>query len=332
MYVSRGIGAAPRRGILPLPVFTRRRGMGADGSTAASCTTPNYWNGGLSRCCAPLGTPPGADPCSILNNPDFIAAQNTAVTADITTLGPDSAAAALAGVPINIGDAAVFCANHPGNNYNDPISRQVFACPAGGHQDLSGATWSNYTMQQLAAMLNAQYGAAAPRFAGNAPVTGFSPTPVTTGGANGGGLAITPTVRLVNSSGGSNSAFSVGDSWQIIVTGAPNSQVTASANQNGTSLGTSPMGTIGSNGSLTLTGTFGAGQVGTWSESWKVGGVTAGTLSFSVAAAGTGSSSDASGSSTSFLNNSVSVAGASIPTWALIAAGVGAVLFLGGRH
>jgi len=333
MYVSRG--AAPGRVPFPMPVFRRRRGFGATGSTADTCTSPNYWNGGLSRCCAPIGTDPASDPCSILNNPDFIAAQNTAVAEDIAVLGPNSAAAALAGVPINIGDAAVYCSNHPGGVYSDPISGQPMQCPAGGHQDLSGAYWSNYTVQQLAAMLYAKYGAAAPQLPGNAPITGWGPTPAVRD-TGGGGSAVTPTVRLVNSSGGSNSSFAVGDGWQIVVTGPPNAQVTASATQNGTSLGTSPMGTIGSNGSLTLTGTFGAGQVGTWAESWKVGGVTAGSLSFSVAAgAGAGSGAGAgagSGSGGSFLSSTVSVGGSSFPTWALIAAGVGAVFFLGGRH
>src|ERR1700678_1260868 len=91
MYVNRGVGAvrARRPGgpmLIPVPQaryrgfgLIRGRGMGASGSTQATCTSPTYWNGGLNTCCAPLGTTPAADPCSILNQPGYLAAQSADV-------------------------------------------------------------------------------------------------------------------------------------------------------------------------------------------------------------------------------------------------------------
>lgn len=77
----------------------------------------------------------------------------------------------------------------------------------------------------------------------------------------------------------------VGDSWLVTVTGAPNSPVTDTATQNGTSLGTTGYGSTEANGNFTLPGTATAGVIGSWTETWAVAGLPASPLSFSVSAA-----------------------------------------------
>lgn len=96
------------------------------------------------------------------------------------------------------------------------------------------------------------------------------------------------TASLVNTSRPGQS-LQVGDSWTLTVTGPPNSPVSDLAVQNGNSLGVTPYGSTNSSGVFTLNGTATAGTVGTWSETWSVGGVNAPALNFSVAAAPSGS-------------------------------------------
>jgi hypothetical protein len=96
-------------------------------------------------------------------------------------------------------------------------------------------------------------------------------------------------------------ALEVGDSWQVTVTGAPNSPVAAAATQNGQSLGTTAYGNTNSAGVFTITGSATSAQVGNWVETWSVGGVNASPISFSVTAA-SGSSSAAGAASTSTSN------------------------------
>ena len=143
----------------------------------------------------------------------------------------------------------------------------------------------------------------------------------------------------------------IGDQWSLAITGTPNTPVTGSASQNGAGASTSPMGTTDASGNLTLTGTFGAADVGSWVESYLVGSGSPATVSFTVAApapyyptapAGTsnstGSSSNSSSSSTpapldlSFLTNNVSILGFSVPVWALIAAAGGGLLLMGNKR
>lgn len=364
MYVSRGMGAARsyarRPGgpvVIPIPRnrgfgLIRGRGMGASGSSAATCTAPNYWNGGLNTCCAPLGTAPGDDPCSILNQPGYLAAQ----AADLGPLGangvPLSAGngpgaqelAEVAGYPNNVQTDAINCWSNPGLTFTNSLGKQV-TCPSASVND-NGIYVSAYTPGQLAAML-------APTDTSPIPLVGNSPfagapvysDPATSnpaGGSNTGSASSTSyplSVRLVNSSGGSASSFNVGDSWQIIISGPPNASVQASASQNGTSLGTTTMGTIAANGQLVLTGTFTASQVGSWSESWTVGGQSAGSISFSVAAGssnggsgGTSGGNVASGDISTLISGSASIAGYSVPYWALAAGVVGVLWFMGGKR
>jgi hypothetical protein len=310
---------------------------------------------GSTKCCGAPGTPPAADPCSILNSPGFLQAQ----AADVGPIGPNGVPlsspsfstytssptnlADIASYPNNVQEDVQTCFTNPGASFVDSVGMQV-NCPSAQTEVASGIFNSSYTYAQLAAMLAPSI-TPSTYLAGNAP---FASAPATSAGiVTSGGPQGQISIRLVNSSGGSNSAFNVGDSWQVIVSGPPNSPVTASATQNGTSLGSSPMGTIGSNGQLVLTGTMSASQVGNWTESWSVGGQSAGTISFSVAApsgsgsspgggspagssSGGGSPAGSSSSTSDFLSGSVSVGGVSVPYWAL-GAGALALFFLMGR-
>jgi hypothetical protein len=372
VYVNRGVGAvrARRPGgprVIPVPQaryrgfgLIRGRGMGASGSTPATCTAPNYWNGGQNQCCAPLGTAPAADPCSILNQPGYLAAQ----ASDVGPLGsngvPLSAGngpgaaelAEVAGYPNNVQTDAINCWSNPGLLFVNSMGQTV-SCPAASVND-NGIMVSAYTPGQLAAML-APTDTPSTSLVGNSPFAAPAPVnngPLPSASSSSSGSAA-PSVNLSNSSGGSSNSFNVGDSWQIVVTGAPNATVQASASQNGTSLGTSTMGTIGANGQLILQGTFTSSQVGNWTESWTVGGQSAGSITFSVAAAsgnggtnsgGTGAGGGASntggsgsGSSTNsnpfgFLTDTFSIAGVAIPYWAAGGAVLLGLFFFTGRR
>lgn len=297
MYVStQGFGAVRRaslgRRAIALPRVVTRRGFGGLGQ---ACPNGGAWNAGLNVCCAPQGTPPQMDPCSILNNPAFIAQQNAEIQQDIATSGPQNAAliSLLTSYPVNIGNDAVKCQSNPGATFVDEMGVTI-TCPSPSHTDVTtgGQPMSTYSVQQLAAMLNSSYpqipGYSQP---GNAPYV----PPVAQTTVPAGGSSSPVSVRLVNSSGGSNSAFKVGDSWQIIVTGPPNSQVVAGATQNGASLGSTPMGVTNAQGQLVLTGTMGSSQVGNWVETWTVGGKSAGSISFTVSASGGSGGGDNSG-------------------------------------
>lgn len=141
-------------------------------------------------------------------------------------------------------------------------------------------------------------------------------------------------------------AFQVGDTWQISITGAtPNAPVTVSGSMMGSSFSGTSMGTTDSSGNFSKSGTFDTSTVGSWQETWAVGGAQSGTVSFTVAAAttpagqtiitssgapaagsaATGSSSGSSTGSTS----STTIAGfdlSSIPWWGW-AIGAGVAIF-----
>lgn len=372
MGYVRGMGALPqpfvRPGtkvlIRPRLTLVRGRGFGATGSTSASdCSSPNYWNGDIGVCCAPLGTPPGQDPCSILNNPAFIAAQAN----DVGPIGPNGVPlsspnygtaspnnlADLSGYPNNVQADVQECYENPGASFIDSVGMQV-NCPTQSTLAAPGIPVSAFSYAQLASMLAGSI--TPPQYlAGNAPYAvgvavnndpGIAPA---TSGGGGGGVASGSYPVSVQIS---KTSFNVGDPWQITISGPPNSQVAVSGTQNGASVGTAtPMGTIGSGGTLVLTGTMGAPQVGNWTESWTVGGQNAGSISFSVAApsgssggggstgnplAGGSSSNGSSGGSSpstdpfAFLTNTVTIGGIAIPIWAL-GGGAIAALWLMGR-
>jgi hypothetical protein len=86
-------------------------------------------------------------------------------------------------------------------------------------------------------------------------------------------------VTFTSSRGGN--ALQVGDTWLVSITGAsPNAPVTVTAGGN-----TTPMGTTDGSGNFSLSGAARAQDVGTWNESWAVGGVPSGAFSFTVSAA-----------------------------------------------
>ena len=99
--------------------------------------------------------------------------------------------------------------------------------------------------------------------------------------ANGGKMIFT------TSRGGTN-ALQVGDTWQVQITGAsPNSPVTVSGSMPGGTFSGPSMGSTDNSGNFSKSGTFDTSTVGSWQETWAVGGAQSGTISFTVAAATT---------------------------------------------
>lgn len=81
----------------------------------------------------------------------------------------------------------------------------------------------------------------------------------------------TPTVSIVNNSRGGYSVFYVGDSWTVAIeNGQANAEVIVS-----TSSGSASVGYTNGTGQFSLDGTMVQSDVGTWHETWTVGGVTA---------------------------------------------------------
>lgn len=174
------------------------------------------------------------------------------------------------------------------------------------------------------------------------------------GGAGGGTAAVTPpSATLQNVTRGGSSSFQVGDTWAVVIQGAAVQPVTVKVSHNGSALPDANYGNTDASGQQRLTGTITADSVGTWSEQWYVGGILAGSFSFTVVApATTGSTSGGGGggggstttststtgggappvvtsvtSALSFLTNPVTIAGFGIPLWVLLGAG-GAALYL----
>ena len=152
--------------------------------------------------------------------------------------------------------------------------------------------------------------------------------------ANGGKLIFT------SSRGGTN-AFQVGDTWQVQITGAtPNSPVTVSGSMPGSTFSGTSMGSTDNSGNFSKSGTFDTSTVGSWQETWAVGGAQSGTISFTVAAATTpagqtiitssgATGGTATGSTSGSTTSSTTTAGfdlSSIPWWGW-AIGAGAAIF-----
>lgn len=335
-----------------------RRGFGQLTCPSGQQPTASYT--GQTVCCGVPGTPPEADPCSYINSPQYVATQQQAASAALQPGGAGllgtSILQSIDQYPQNVQNDAIDCVSNPGLTFTDPMGIQV-TCPSAQNDD-NGIPVSIYTAAQIAAMLAPTVtpaqetaanvvGTSIPISSGNTGIfSGSAPVATNQGPA----ISAAPSVRLVNSSGGSNSSFNVGDSWQIIVTGPPNATVSASASQNGASQGSSTMGTIGSGGQLVLSGTMSAAQAGNWTETWTVGTSPAGNISFTVNAPAGGSSGGSSpsgtgtpsgsifgGSSTSssditgFLTDTFTVAGISVPYWAAGVAVLGALWLFGGK-
>jgi hypothetical protein len=146
-------------------MFVRGLGWAGEGANQAQCPS-GQWNPSLNVCCGPGdGTVTAMeDPCSILNNPAFIAQQNSQIQQDIATAGPleQSTLLALTSVPINIGNDAVRCQSNPGLTFVDSMGVTI-TCPSASHSDVTtgGQPMSTYSEVQLAQMLNSQYGGTA---------------------------------------------------------------------------------------------------------------------------------------------------------------------------
>ena len=105
------------------------------------------------------------------------------------------------------------------------------------------------------------------------------------------------TVSLINTTHSGSTAFSVGDGYQLTVTGGPYQMVTLDWTCNGSGSSGFVKGSTNSAGTLTISGTYAATDVGNWTEQWYVGGVPATPpLSFSVSTVAPVSVSPSSGS------------------------------------
>jgi len=144
---------------------------------------------------------------------------------------------------------------------------------------------------------------------------------------------------IQNLTSGNAANFNQGDSWQITITGQPNSPVTVQTQLNGAPQPIASYGSTDSNGQLVLTGTM-PSSPGQWWQQWSVGPAVAGTISYNIgsAAAIVPTSSQASTTDTtasasplSFLTDSFSVGSYSIPVWLPIAAVAGWLVLASGK-
>lgn len=145
---------------------------------------------------------------------------------------------------------------------------------------------SNLAAQAAAATMSSPAANVTPR-----ATSPRAPTPFNSGGPPSGG---SPSVSFVSSRGGTS--LQVGDTWTVKITGgAANAPVTVVFSGSNPSAGKSAtVGNTDGTGSFSMSGSALASQVGTYTETWGVGGVPAGAFSFSIAApapAGGGSSS-----------------------------------------
>lgn len=152
------------------------------GLTCPTGQQPTSMYNGSTQCCGVPGTPCAADPCCILNNPNFLAAQAT----DVGPLGPNGVPlsagngpgaaelAEIASYPNNVQTDAINCWNNPGLLFVDSFGKTI-SCPAASLND-NGIFVSAYTPGQLAAML-APTATPSTETAGNLPFATPGPTP-----------------------------------------------------------------------------------------------------------------------------------------------------------
>ncbi len=111
------------------------------------------------------------------------------------------------------------------------------------------------------------------------------------GSTGSGTTAVLPTGQtfsFINVTTGNSSIFKVGDTWRMTVKGAPDTDVFVVTSKNGGASETVKIGrTDKVTGEFTVSKTIGVGDVGNWSETWKVGDVTVAQFSFTVTAAAT---------------------------------------------
>lgn len=178
-------------------------------------------------------------------------------------------------------------------------------------------------------------------YAGNVPAA-VAPPPAATAPPPAANAA--PRVTFQNlTRPGQTSALKVGDSWTITITGPTGSSVSVTGGQNGASA-TTPLGAIDAGGQKVISGQATADQIGQWVERWTVGGQHAGTLNFSISAAGAAATNtappatDNSGGGYVLMPAVLDQAGefatqdvGGFPMWAVLAAGGAALLFFGRR-
>jgi len=241
----------------------------------------------------------------------------------------------------------VVCVNPDGSvvridDWQNYPPRQVYGdstCPSGSHATCGAFkvppldVWFQYMTQlQVASLASIQAANLAAAIAYANAQGGANPgtQPGSYNGGSTGGGATAARLTFTTSRGGST--LQPGDGWVIQITGAaPNSQVTGYSMQPNGQSGTSPFGNTDSQGNFRLTGTVDASSVGNWQETWYVGGQSVGSFSFTVAAGGSGGGSSSGGGSGGITDGTVSIAGTSIPVWAL-AVGLGALFLMGGKR
>jgi hypothetical protein len=217
----------------------------------------------------------------------------------------------------------------------------------GGTAGDSACVDRNLAVQQENVRRTAQYNA-------GAPVSGVTrPTWDTarpTGGSSTGGGSAPSSFAFTNLTSGDNSNFKVGDRWEIRIQGAPNSPVSMNGGRNGENKDF-PMGSTDGAGKFTANGQMTAGEIGNWSEAWRVNNQIVASFTFRVLPAGsasgdttfTGNTGGAQSIKTTqssisksvfdtLPGGSVSIGGNEFPVWGLAVAAVAAFfIFKGGK-
>jgi hypothetical protein len=240
---------------------------------------------------------------------------------------PDPAIVAANEVLANAYDLAMNQAQ--ANNNNDQCMANAQNATPGAQYDAAVAACQG----QLAIQSAPQSGAGI-----NYTTSSVPATPATAISYRGGQLTFS------TSRGGT--ALQVGDTWTVSIQGAtPNAAVTVSGSMPGGTYSGSSMGTTDGNGNFSKSGTFDTSTVGSWQETWAVGGAQSGTVSFSVAAAttpagqtiitssgapaGAATGSTATGSTATSSTSDTTIAGfdlSTIPWWGW-AIGAGVAIF-----
>lgn len=127
--------------------------------------------------------------------------------------------------------------------------------------------------------------AAASTTTGAAPTGTAVGTPVGTASA-GAATGAPPSVTISNATGASSTSFKVGDTVKVSVQGPPNTQVTYNGAVNGTPFTGQVLGVTDASGNLQWSGVVPDSLIGNITETWFVGNVQAGTINFTVSAAG----------------------------------------------
>jgi len=178
------------------------------------------------------------------------------------------------------------------------------------------------------------------------PITGGGgPTAAAPSSASGTGTASSGPVQVsLRNTSRPNMPLAVGDRFELVIAGSPNSPVSIDATRNGSQRGVSAAGATDSQGFRVVAGVMSEAEVGSWSETISVGNSSA-SLSFQVAAAptmtaggpaasGSGGSTTGGGGATAttlpdLALNDRAPASTGLPSWVLPAAiAAAAVLML----